>query len=261
MLFLIRRSRIGVVQLYGTIGASIRSHQYEPIFDGLGKSKGIKALLLDINSPGGSVTDSEYLHAAVKKVANQKPVIAFVRGLGASGSYLLACGAHRIIAQPAGLLGSIGVISVRPVVEQMLQRLGMGVNVTKAGRLKDMGAFWRSPTEEESEKFQSIIDHFYGSFVAKVSQARKLSEDAVRDLATGEVYTADRALDVGLIDEVGYMDRAIDLAAEMGQVSRRTTYFGPKRSLHHRLFRGLAQSMVESVSDAVEERLATRILY
>ncbi len=256
-----RLSRIAVVQLFGTIGVAIKSPQYEPIFDRLGKSRRIKAVVLDIDSPGGSVAASEYLYSSVRKVAEEKPVIAFVRGLGASGSYMVGCGAHRIIAQPAALLGSIGVISVRPIVEELLHRLGMGANVTKAGRLKDMGAVWRSPTDEESQKFQSLIDHFYDSFVAKVSEARKLDEDTVRGLATGEVYPASRALELGLIDEVGYLDRAIDLAAEMGQVARRTVYVGPRRSLRQRLFRGFAQSMVEAVSDEVEGHLSVRQLY
>lgn len=259
--FLHRASRIGVVQLYGAIGSAIKAPVYEPIFESLRKSRRIKAVVLDIDSPGGSASASEYLYAAVGKVAAVKPVASFIRGTGASGAYMLACGSHRIIAQPAAVVGSIGVISIRPIVEELLQKLGMSVVVTKSGRLKDMGAPWRQPTDEENKKFQEITDYFYGHFVEMVAQARKLDKDKVRGLATGEIYTATQAKELGLIDEVGDMDRALDVASELGHVARKPIYIRPRRGLFQRVFGGMSDSLVESVAAKIEERLTTRILY
>ncbi len=261
MLFFRRSARIGVVQLYGAIGTAIKGQVYEPIFESLKRDRRIKAVVLDIDSPGGSASASEILYAAVGKVAAVKPVVSFVRGTGASGSYMIACASHRIIAQPASMVGSIGVISIRPIVDELLQKLGVSVLINKSGRLKDMGSPFRKPTDEENQKFQAITDYFYDHFVELVANARKLDKEKVRGLATGEVYVAPQAKVLGLIDEVGDMERALSLASEMGHVARKLIYIRPRRSMYQRVFGGMSESLVESVAGKIEERLTTRILY
>ena len=135
MALLPKRQRIAVVELFGSIGGSLRSPVYEQVFSRIRKDRGTRAMVLDIDSPGGSVAASDYLYRSVAKVAMEKPVVASIRGIGASGAYLIGCAAQKIVAIPGSLIGSIGVISIRPVFEELLQRLGIDVSVNKSGGL------------------------------------------------------------------------------------------------------------------------------
>ena len=254
------RPRIGVVELFGTVGSTIRTPSYGEIFSSLRLDGRFKAVVLDIDSPGGSVAASDYLYRSVSKLAESKPVVAFIRGIGASGAYLLSCAAHHVVALPGSLVGSVGVISLQPILADLLQRIGISVNVNKSGHLKDMGAPYRAPTPEESQKLQALVDEFYDTFVSMVAQGRKLEEEKVRELATGEVFTAAKAKELGLVDELGDLDRAIDLASEMGNVVRRPVYIRPRRTLRERLFGRMANSFVEAISEEVERRLTLQVM-
>ena len=250
-----KRQKIAVVEMHGTIGGSVKSPVFETILSGVRRDRRIKALVLDIDSPGGGVPASGYLYHAVARIAEEKPVVASIRGVGASGAYMIACASQRIVASPSAIVGSIGVISIRPVLQQLLERLGVSVNVNKSGALKDMGAFWRDATPEESQKMQSLIDDSYDDFVSLVAKARGMEESRVRELATGEVFWAPKAKEVGLIDEMGDLDRAIDLAAELSGAPRRPVFVRPRRGLRQRIFAPFAESLVETVIDEAERRL------
>lgn len=255
MALLPRRQRIAVVELFGTIGGGIRSPVYERIFTRIRQDRRTRALVLDIDSPGGGVPASDYLYRSVARIAEEKPVVASIRGVGASGAYLLSCAAHKVVAAPGSLVGSIGVISIRPILRELLQRLGIGVNVSKSGSLKDMGALWRDATPEEARKMQALIDESFDVFVAIVARARRMDEATVRDLATGEVYWAPKARELGLVDELGDLDRAIDMAAELSGAPRRPVFVRPRRGIWGRFFGSAAESLVESAVEEVERRL------
>ena len=250
-----RRQRIAVVEMFGTLGTTIRSAVYERVLSGVRKDPRVKALVLDIDSPGGSVTASDYMYRSVVRVAEEKPVVASIRGLGASGGYLVACAAGTIVAIPGALVGSVGVISIRPVLEGLLERLGVAVSVNKSGKLKDMGAFWRAATDEEQQKMQALTDDYYEDFVATVSRERGMDLEAVRALATGEVYRAPRAKELGLVDELGDLDRAVDLAAELSGAPRRPVRVGPRRGLRERLMGPFADALVETTAAEIERRI------
>jgi protease-4 len=230
-----RRGGIAVVEIHGVIGTRVREPIYARMFDAIGRGKQYRALLLDINSPGGSATGSDLLYHSLQKVARQKPVVAYVSGVGASGGYYLCCAASKVVALPTALIGSIGVIYLRPILEQLLDKVGIELSVFKGGRLKDMSGFWRGPTDEESEKFQGLIGEMYDTFVSVVAQGRSLETRRVRELATGELYTARRGQEMGLVDELGDFDLALNLAAEIGGVRPRPRWVRPKRSLSERL--------------------------
>ncbi len=249
------RSRIAVVELFGAIGGQIKSPAYEQIFASVARDANIQALVLDVDSPGGGVSASDYLYRSVLKVAEKKPVIASIRGVGASGAYYISCAAHRIVASHAALVGSIGVISVRPALQEIMQRIGVGVNVNKSGLHKDMGAFWRDATPEEEEKMQSLIDDSFDTFVAIVAEGRKMDADEVRRIATGEVYWATRAKELGLVDELGDLDRALDIAAEVSGAPRKPVYLRPRRSLRQLLLNPTADALTESIGNEIERRL------
>ena len=250
-----RRDRIAVIDLFGTIGGGVKSAPYERVLDQIRTTRSIRAMVLDIDSPGGSVPASEYIYRCVAKVAEQKPVVAAIRGVGASGAYMVACGAQRIVATPGALVGSIGVISVRPMLRAALEKMGVDVSVTKSGELKDMGAVWRPSTPEEEAKMQELTDESYDRFVEIVAGARGLAYSSARELATGEVFWAPRALEAGLVDELGDLDLAVDRAASLAGCTKRVVRMGPRRSLGQRLLQPLSESLVESVTNEFERRL------
>jgi protease-4 len=234
-LFFGKRPGVAVAEIHGVIGTRIREPVYSRLFDSIGRNKRYGALLLDIESPGGSATGSDLLYHSLKKVAERKPVVAYVRGIGASGGYYLCCAASKVVALPTALVGSVGVIYLRPILEQLLGKVGVEFSVFKGGRLKDMSGFWRSPTPEESDKFQGLITEMYDNFVSVVAQGRPLEESRVRELATGELYTARKGHELGLVDELGDFQRALEMAAQLGNVRPRPRWVRPRRSLSDRL--------------------------
>ncbi len=261
MFFLPRRQGIGVVELSGMIGTTIRPQVYAPILDSLRRDPRFRAVVVDIDSPGGTVPGSDFLYHSLARVAEAKPVVAFVRGMGASGAYLLACAASRIVALPMAMVGSIGVIYMRPILSDLLDKLGVSVSIYKGGRLKDMYGFWRQPTEEEEGKFQEMIKDSYDRFVEVVARGRKLDQARVREYATGELFTARRAKEMGLVDELGDLDRALDLASELGKVRRNPIWVRPKRSFAERLAERFAMVMANAVAGQVERVLVGGLMY
>ena len=230
-----RRAGVAVVEVHGIIGTRVSIPVYERLFDTVAQNRRYRALLLDIDSPGGSASGSEVLYYSLKKVAERKPVVAYVRGIGASGGYYLCCAASQVFALPSALVGSIGVIYLRPILEQLLSKIGVEFSVFKEGRLKDMSGFWRSPTSEEEGKFQELISEIYDNFVSVVAQGRSMEEAAVRELATGEVFTAKRGKDLGLVDDLGGFDQALETAAQLGRARPRPLWVRPRRPFSERL--------------------------
>ena len=258
-----RSSGVAVVEMHGTIGNQIRSSTYGKILETVAKSKAYQALLLDIDSPGGSAAGSEALHRSIERVAESKPVVAYVRGIGASGGYYLCCAASQVYALPTALVGSIGVIYLRPVLEQLLGRAGIEFSIFKGGKYKDMTGFWRSPTPEESEKFQVLIDDIYENFVQVVTKGRSLPEETVRELATGEVMTGLRAVEAGLLDHIGDYTDALEAAALAGDTKPRAKLLQPRRNLSQRLL-GRSSAKVgamDGLADGLQRVLSGGVYY
>ena len=231
-----RRSGVGIVEIHGVIGNHVKIPEFSRLIDSVAGNQRLKALLLDIDSPGGSATGSEVLYRAIQRVAEEKPVYAYVRGMGASGGYYLACAASKVYALPTALVGSIGVIYLRPVLEQLLSKVGVDFSVYKSGEFKDMTGFWRSPTERESEKFQELINEIFDNFVTVVAEGRSLDEAKVREIATGEIMTAQKGISQGLVDEIGDFKDALEAAAEAGGCKPTPRWIRPSRSLSQRIF-------------------------
>ena len=231
-----RRSSVAIVEIHGVIGNHVKIPEFSRLIDSVAGNQRLKALLLDIDSPGGSATGSEVLYRAIQRVAEEKPVYAYVRGMGASGGYYLACAASKVYALPTALVGSIGVIYLRPVLEQLLSKVGVDFSVYKSGEFKDMTGFWRSPTDRESEKFQELINEIFDNFVAVVAEGRSLDETKVREIATGEIMTAQKGIGQGLVDEIGDFKDALEAAAEAGGCKPTPRWIRPSRSLSQRIF-------------------------
>ncbi|HEU0075908.1 MAG TPA: signal peptide peptidase SppA [Dehalococcoidia bacterium] len=249
---------VAVVEMEGAIGPRIKVAEYVKLFRNLEMSESVRAVVLDIDSPGGSAPGSNYLYLAVKALAAKKPVIAFIRGIGASGAYMLACPATKIVAIPSAIIGSIGVISMRPTIYDALERIGVQMSVTKSDRLKDMGSMFREATDEEKQKEQELVDDLYDQFLDIVAEGRGMDKARVKELATGEVHTARRCLELGLVDELGDLERAIDMAADLGNAPRRPIWLKPKKGLREVISSMVGTSLAGSFVDAVAARIEDR---
>ncbi|MFQ5899908.1 MAG: signal peptide peptidase SppA, partial [Candidatus Methylomirabilia bacterium] len=192
----------------------------------------VRALVIKINSPGGTVTASDILYREIKafKERRQIPVVAAIMDVAASGGYYVALAADTIVAHPTTVTGSIGVMMLTLNAEGLLRKVGVSPLTIKSGAKKDMGSPFRGLTEAERKIFQAVIDDLYQRFVGLVVKERQLSEETVRRLADGRIYTAEQAKALGLVDRVGYLEEAISLAREAAGVSesRVVAYHRPR---------------------------------
>jgi protease-4 len=203
-------SQAGLLTSSGITPALVRGYLSRAEEDG-----SVKAVVLRIESPGGSAAASQEITNEILRFKEEtgKPVVVSMGDMAASGGYYISAYADRIVANPATLTGSIGVISELIYIEGLLEKLGLEMEIIKAGEHKDMGI--RPLTDEERQIMQAITDELYEQFVDTVAEGRNLSPATVRKLATGQLYTGSQALELGLVDELGGLDRAIELAVEL----------------------------------------------
>ena len=196
--------------------------------------KQVKAVVLKIDSPGGSVTASDILFNEIlsfKQKTGAKVIVAMM-GVAASGGYYISLPADYILAHPTTLTGSVGVIFLRPKVTGLMDKIGVGVEVNKSGINKDMGTPYRPATAEEQKILQAMTDRLGIRFVDLAAKHRNLDALAVAEIATARVYLAPEALELGMVDEIGYLDQALAKAKQLAAlpdnarviVYRRTEY-------------------------------------
>jgi len=176
----------------------------------------VSAILLDINSPGGTPVASEEIMNAVKEC--KKPVVSWISDSGASGAYLAATGTDKIIASNSSWVGSIGVILDLTNLSDLYEKLGVNRSAITGGKYKDMGADYRNLTSEEQNILQTMVNENYDSFISMVAENRNLSKEYVASIAEGQIYTGKQAKDLKLIDEIGGKDQALDIAAKLGGI-------------------------------------------
>jgi protease-4 len=178
------------------------------------KDDRVRAVVLRINSPGGTVTASDILYHEIVRFKERRkvPVVASILDVGASGGYYVALAADRIVAHPTTVTGSIGVLMLTVNASGLLEKIGVDASYVKSGEFKDMGSPFRSLRPEERALFQGLIDRFYARFVELVARSRKLDEARVRAIADGRVYTGPEALALALVDRIGYLEEAIEMA-------------------------------------------------
>jgi protease-4 len=187
------------------------------------EDKNVKAIVLRLNSPGGTVAASDTMYHTLKDFKHESgmPVVACMLDVSASGAYYLACGCDGIIAQPSTVTGSIGTIMQTFSFAGTMQKLGIKSEAIKSGDMKDSGSPFRDLGEEERQVLQAIIMQFYEQFLDVVKEGRQeLEDDRLRDLADGRVFTGTEALEQGLIDKIGYPSDAIDWAKEMAGITK-----------------------------------------
>ena len=175
------------------------------------KDKEIKALLLEINSPGGSITASDILYHEIMafKERTSIKIVAAMMDVAASGGYYIALPADRIVAHPTTITGSVGVIFINPKVAGLMDKLGLGVEVNKSGTEKDIGSPFRPSTPEEQKIFQELTDKLGGKFLDLVARHRPMDPKDLAAISTARIYLAEEALQLKLIDRIGYLNEAI----------------------------------------------------
>lgn len=177
------------------------------------KDSAVDAVILRIDSPGGGVTASDIMYHELEKFREEEdiPVYVSMQTVAASGGYYIAMAADKVYATPTSITGSIGVIAAFPEARGLMDKIGFDMNAVTSGANKDAGAFYKDMTPEDRALYQAVVDDMYGKFVAVVDEGRdSLDEARVRELADGRIYTADQALEAGLIDGVAYLDEVIE---------------------------------------------------
>ncbi len=185
--------------------------------DAAASDRRVKAVVLRINTPGGAVTASDIMHRDLMAFRREtgKPVVACLMDVAASGGYYLAVGCDRICAHPTTVTGSIGVIMNLFDAHGLLSLVGVKSEPIKSGPNKDLGSPTRAMTEAERALLQKMVNSFHEQFVQRVAEGRHLPLQRVRELADGRVYTGLEAKELGLVDEVGYLEDALERALEM----------------------------------------------
>ena len=190
----------------------------------------VKAVVLRVNSGGGSAYASEQIWHSVKKLTARKPVVVSMGGMAASGAYYLSAGANYVFAEPTTLTGSIGIFGIIPDVSGLLKdKLGLRFDGVKTNRHADFFTTSRPLDEAEKSMLQSYVDRGYDLFVKRVADGRRLSEARVREIAQGRVYTGEDALKIRLVDRLGTLDDAVAEAAKRAKVSEYGTVHYPKQ--------------------------------
>lgn len=224
------RECVGVIQVNGEISTSsssgglfgsptVGSDDIVSQIDDAESRSDVKAVVFEVNSPGGSVVASREIYEAVKDM--KKPKVAYFREVAASGAYYISAPADYIVSEPDALTGSIGVTTTFEDMSGLFEKLGLNYTVFKSGELKDIGTNTRPPTEKEKQIMQAMIDQIFGEFKAVVEEGRgnKLNQTAFQKILDARVLTGEQAKAVGLVDETGNKKRALVVAANLAHMS------------------------------------------
>ncbi len=204
--------KIGVIEVFGPIMSSTDLNR--DIID-FRDNKSIKAVILRVDSPGGAVGPSQEIYNEIIKLQKKKPVVVSMGSVAASGGYYIAAPANRLFANPGTITGSIGVIMSFPNYEGLMEKVGVSSVVVKSGRFKDIGSAARPFNNDERKLMQSLIDDVHSQFVEAVSLGREIPAEKIRDLSDGRIFSGRQALQVGLIDELGGFQDAVEYTAKL----------------------------------------------
>ncbi len=227
------KDNVLVASLQGTIeegtgmmmGPNINPRNVRQVLDYAEQEKGIEAVVLRINSPGGSIAASQHISDLIREY--EKPVVISMGDIAVSGGYYISAPSDAIVAHPGSQTGSIGVISTFINLEEFLEDLGLEVETIKSGEHKDM--FSRSLTDEEREFMQELSDEAYRQFKEEIAAERNMDIEEVREVATGEIFLGSQAKELGLVDKLGGEETAVEKAAELAGIEDPAVeYYGDK---------------------------------
>ncbi len=244
---------VGVVEMFGVIDEESGRPAIK-LLDKWAENNSIKAVVVHINSPGGGVAISQELFDAIRRAKENKPVVAAMASVAASGGYYIACAADRIIANPGTVTGSIGVIFQFHTFQELMNKIGVETETVKSGDLKDVGTYSRSMTKQESLMLRSVVMDSYEQFVEVVSEGRDMERDEVYSLADGSLFTGLQAYNHGLIDTLGGLKEAVDLAADLAGLEGEPRVVRPRERKQLTVF-DLVQGVLGQAGRAVKDEL------
>lgn len=253
------RNKIAIVYAEGEIMQQIISSPYsgnfpcisEKINDDLRKladNKDVKAVVLRINSPGGSAYTSEQIWKQVYELKKKKPVVVSMGSVAASGGYYIASGASKIIAEPNTLTGSIGIFGMFPNTAGLFNKLALTTDMVKTNRYADFGDPSRPMTDDEKALIQGYIERGYDTFLTRCAEGRGVSKADIDSIGQGRVWTGEQALKIGLVDELGGIERAVELAGELAEIYN---YNIMEVSTDHDFLKELLEKQIEVVKQSV----------
>ncbi|OZU87796.1 signal peptide peptidase SppA [Virgibacillus indicus] len=255
--------KIAVVRLDGIIQSAaanpiINANAYNhkrflEMLDEAGQDRGIDAIVVRVNTPGGGVVESAEIHDKIVEIQeeHEKPVYISMGNTAASGGYYIAAPADKIIAHPATLTGSIGVIMESFNFAEFADEHGIDFNTIKSGEFKDIMSSSRPMTDEERELLQTMIDDLYGDFVQVIVDGREMSEERVREIGDGRIYTGSQAKEIGLVDELGSLDDTIAMLKEDYELDNAAVIEYENSFGINRFLGGAVQSLFRTESDLI----------
>jgi protease-4 len=258
---LARREGIGVVRIHGPILVSAEGGMFGTIrgtdyyinrIEALLKNPRVKAIVIRIDSPGGSIGAVQELHAAILEAREEMPIIISMGDIATSGGLYVSSAATYIIANPGTITGSIGVAVGNINFHQLMQEHGVGMEVIKSGEYKDILSAWREMSEEERELLQTLVTELHLQFVNAVSTGRRMDIDKVKEKADGRIFTGAQALKLGFVDRLGGFSKAIDVAMEKAGLEGEPVIIEEKRPFWERMFLGTSEDRVSKLLEAIE---------
>ncbi|MHB8879650.1 MAG: signal peptide peptidase SppA [Myxococcaceae bacterium] len=218
--------RVGGVEILGPISVSKRALKDLAEFK---DNEKVKAIVVRVDSPGGSVGPSQEIYEAIKRINQKKKVVVSMGSMAASGGFYIACAGEKVYANPGTLTGSIGVIMQIPNVSGVLKWAGVEMNTITSGKLKDSGSPFRPMSEEEHRYFEALLLDVHQQFIEAVAEGRKLKVDDVRPFADGRVFSGKQAKEMKLVDELGGLEDAVAAAGKLGGIEGEPKTEYPKR--------------------------------
>jgi protease-4 len=185
----------------------------------------IKAVVFRINSGGGSAYASEQIWKAIEDIKAEKPIVVSMGDMAASGGYYIACNANSIVAQPTTITGSIGIFGMIPNLEGTTEKIGIHTETVKTNEFADFGNLTRPFNEKEKELMQNYVETGYDLFLTRCAEGRNMDKETLAQYAEGRVWTGNQAKEIGLIDELGGIEKAIDIAADMANLGKSYVVF------------------------------------
>lgn len=212
------REKVGIVPIEGVIGLDVQSKDIIEQLEKFRKNSAVKAIVVRITSPGGSVGPSQEIYDKIREVSREKTVVASMGDVAASGGLYVACGANRIVANPGTITGSIGVVIQFPNWQKLADKIGVTQAVIKSGEFKDIGNPDRPLTDAERLLLQGVIDDVFNQFLQAVSDGRRLDREKIRPYADGRIFSGRQAKSYGFVDELGGLQTAVRLAGKLGGI-------------------------------------------
>ena len=245
------KPQIGVLEIKGVI---LDAEEYLMAINAMAKDRNIKAIVVRIDSPGGSVGASQEIFEELKKTRMKKPVIVSMGSVAASGGLYVSLGGTKIFASPGTVTGSIGVVLEIPNIEKLLKKVGVETETIKSGAYKDTGSIYRPLTPEEKEYLREKVKLIHDQFIKAISEERKIPIEKVKEFADGRIFTGEEALSLGLVDELGNFWDAVNEAKKLAKITEAKLVFLPKK-------KGFLSKILEEKGSSILESIFLKPWY